>query len=282
MTNKGLRIPLRIIPSQDPSGQCTGLLACYIEETLQPIGIAFEANPYTEGAVFFRDASVAFITDFKRTHIPQVFTEICVAKTETMEPLTNLYTRIRVAEERKFYLEKIAIYTDRLYAYDEKKTIRLPDKHHTVTVACSIKASMRFFVTYGIIGSDPYSTFIDINPESFHTSTPPKAHNTNMMLALKEGRVTASRKTTITYPNCCKIVALLSWVKILDEDVLMADIWVHRTWWEIFAERGFRRIVTDVPESYFILLMALSVVYLNSVVFVRHANSTALLLSIPV
>jgi len=60
ITNKGLRISLRMMSIPHRNRSYTGLLDCHVEETLEPIGITLESDPFTKETVFFQRRSYWF------------------------------------------------------------------------------------------------------------------------------------------------------------------------------------------------------------------------------
>lgn len=269
ITNQGIQIPLRLIPDPYEPGNYTGVLACHSENTLQPIGITLKSDRRTNESIFFRDANFG-ITFIEEKIIPRktACTNIMVAKTYIAEPASKVYCQIRIANggrrESDLQIDALwpapALFQNNHHAQASNRTVQLLDKQHVASISVKTKTGIKFFVTYGtFMELDPYETFLDLRLDDGNSSL----KDLNKQKALN--RLPEGRRAALELSRTCTVKALLSWQKVLDQEVLIVDIWARHGWREILADFEWRQEFTTSRST--ILKRGLSLLTLNLTIY---------------
>jgi len=201
--------------------------------------------------------------------------EICVARIATAKRVNNVYSCIRMDPEDKQRLQIDAVYTDQLSPHSEDQVIQLPDTHRMASLSFGPGRSSPFYLTYGLTGPDPYSAFVILQPNS--DNVPLEVHRTRLISWSKAAlQLEASRRAVVKIPGHYTIDVLLSWDKKVDQDILIADICIHRTWREVLAEQGLRKGL----EPLFVRCTGIMIIFTNGLMitsFLRQLDFKYLL-----
>ena len=237
-TNNRLQITLRMMPIRN--GRYIGLLDCCMEDTLEPIGITLRSDPYTKEALFFRDISIAYVTLYEDWQIPCHLTDILVAKTEGAELSVPRYSQIRKLPANTSCLDITVtnMVRQKTQKYNQNQAMKLQDSPvDHISLTFTVQDSPTVFLAYGTCGlSHPaYSTFIMLTLD-----------HDDPRRSLTLLNVLRARRRTLKIPGHRTISVLLSWEQKLDQEILMVDIWVHRTLWETLDD------IISNPKKWFL------------------------------